>query len=223
VTPLLRKGGHEVYAPTLTGLGERSHLLRQGISLETHIRDVVNVLQFEDLRDVILVGHSYAGMVIAGVADVAPERLRHLVYLDAMTPKDGQSMLDYAGPKFEKDVRRRVDRHGDGWLFPYMRDWGTFGVTDKKDLEWMVPRLTSIPIATWEQEVRFRNHDALALPKTFIWCSGPGRTKKDVRKDWPLPADFPKGWGFYQIKTGHDAMITAPRELARILIKVARG
>jgi pimeloyl-ACP methyl ester carboxylesterase len=94
VTPLLRLAGHEVYTPTLAGLGEHAHTLSREVNLETHIMDVVNLMQFEDLKDVILVGHSMGGMVIAGAANASPDRIRQLVYLDAVTPSDGQSLFD---------------------------------------------------------------------------------------------------------------------------------
>ena len=94
VSPVLRARGHEVFAPTLTGLGERAHLASQKVGLEMHVEDVANVLEYEDLRQVILVGNSSGGMVITGVADRMPERIAHLVYLDAFVPEDGQSMLD---------------------------------------------------------------------------------------------------------------------------------
>jgi len=93
----LRAGGHEVYAPSLTGLGDRSHLLSPAVDLHTHVRDIVDLMEFEDLTEVVLVGHSYGGMVIAGVADLAPRRIGRLVYLDAVTPKDGQSLSDIVG------------------------------------------------------------------------------------------------------------------------------
>src|SRR3954447_2257025 len=98
VARLLRSDGHEVHAPTLTGLGERSHLVGPQVDLDMHIRDVVALLHFEDLRDVILVGHSYGGMVITGVADRASDRIGRLVYLDAATPVNNQSLLDVTGP-----------------------------------------------------------------------------------------------------------------------------
>lgn len=212
-----------MFAPTLTGLGDRSQLLKRGINLDTHIRDIVDFLHFEDLQEVILVGHSYSGMVIAGTAEIIPERLNHLVYLDALTPNDGQSFFDCFPRKFEKDVRRRADRYGEGWYFPYVRDWGTFGVTNKKDARWLIERLTAQPMATFEQKVRFRNPSGLAIPKTFIWCNDSKEgTKRNVRDDWSsLPATFPEGWGFYELKTGHDAMLTAPRELAKVLNDIA--
>src|SRR4051794_29851500 len=101
VARLLRADGHEVYAPTLTGLGERSNLLSPAIDLDLHVRDVTAVLHFEDLRDVILVGHSYGGMVITGAADRAADRVGRVVYLDAANPENGQSLLDVAGPMIE--------------------------------------------------------------------------------------------------------------------------
>jgi pimeloyl-ACP methyl ester carboxylesterase len=96
VTPLLRAAGHEVFTPTLTGLGERSHLLGPDIDLDTHVRDVAAVLEYEDLHDVVLVGHSSGGMVIAGTTAVAAERIGQLVYLDAFLPEDGKALRDYA-------------------------------------------------------------------------------------------------------------------------------
>src|SRR5262245_14863398 len=95
VSPLLRARGHEVFAPTLTGLGERSHLLTREIGLETHVADVVNAIRWEDLTDVVLCGHSYGGMVISGAADRMADRVRSLVYLDAFVPADGQSIFDF--------------------------------------------------------------------------------------------------------------------------------
>ena len=118
VTPLLRAAGHEVYTPTLTGLGERAHLLTREVDLDTHIRDIINVLEYEELRDVILVGHSYAGMVIAGVADRVPARLAHLVYLDAFVPRDGQASLSLSPPELEAHLRAQALAEGDGWRVP---------------------------------------------------------------------------------------------------------
>ena len=219
LTPLLRAAGHEVYAPTLAGLGERSHTLSQGIDLETHVMDVVNLMQFEDLKEVILVGHSMGGMVIVGAADASPDRVRHLVYLDAVTPGDGQSLFDCL-PEYRDLFRQIAKSVGDGWLVKYPADYGTFGVSDENDVKWLTQRLTSHPLACYEQGVRFRNPSALALPKTFIYCNG--NKKVGVKEYWVcLPDSFPAGWGMYEIKTAHDAMITAPQELAKVLVGIA--
>src|SRR5262245_30690572 len=108
VVPLLRDAGHEVFAPTLTGLGERKHLASPEVGLDTHVQDIVGVLESEELDEVILVGHSYGGMVIAGVAERVPERLAQLVYLDAFVPEDGQSTLDLLPPEYQRDMTARV-------------------------------------------------------------------------------------------------------------------
>jgi pimeloyl-ACP methyl ester carboxylesterase len=224
LTPLLKASGQEVYTPTLTGLGERTHLLSREINLDSHIKDVVNTLEFEDLEDVILVGHSYGGMVISGAAELVPDRVGHLVYLDAVTPQDGQAFSD-CFPDMVAQFRRMAAEDGDGWLVRYRTELGTWGVTEKNEVRWLMERLAPQPIATFEQKVRFRNPAALALPKTLIWCSGSGQSsKRDVKESRPcLPPSFPSGWGFYEIRTGHDAMIIAPGEVARILIEVAKG
>lgn len=118
----LRVEGHEVYTPTLTGLGERVHLLNREIGLDTQINDIVNVLTFEDLHDVILVGHSLGGMVITGVADQIPERIAKLIYLDAYLPENGESIMDLTLPEGRKIFDQLVQTQGDGWLIPVTGD-----------------------------------------------------------------------------------------------------
>lgn len=219
LAPLLRAAGHEVYTPTLSGLGDRSHILNRRIDLETHVTDIVNLMQFEDMKDCILVGHSMGGVVIAGAADRSPDRIRHLVYLDAATPRDGQSLFDCL-PEYRDRFRKIAENSGEGWLVKHTIDYGTFGVSDKDDVKWLIERLTPHPLACYEPKVSFRNPDAIAIPKTFIYCNG--YKKVGVREYWKcLPESFPEGWGFYTIKTAHDAMVTAPEELAQVLVEVA--
>lgn len=219
VVPLLRSHGHEVYAPSLTGLGDRAHLLSPTVDLETHIRDIVSLMEFEDLTNVILVGHSYGGMVIAGVAEQVPRLVKHLVYLDAVTPKNRQSLSDLY-PDTMKMLRKKADEKGEEWRLFCPADW-TFGIAEP-DLTWVKSRLRPQPAATFEQKVNFSKQEALALPKTFIWCNSSGvGESRSARDDWPsLPTSFPRGWGFHEIKTGHDAMITVPKELTDILLGV---
>nr|MDT0665962.1 alpha/beta hydrolase [Micromonospora sp. DSM 115978] len=158
VARLLRAAGHEVYTPTLTGLGDRSHLLRPEIDLDLHIRDVVALLRFEDLDDVILVGHSYGGMVITGVADRAAERIGRLVYLDAANPVNGQSLLDVAGPMIA--ATRPLGKVVDGVelvLLPFEGAGQFYGVTDPADLAWMDERLTGHPWKCFEQPLALTN------------------------------------------------------------------
>jgi pimeloyl-ACP methyl ester carboxylesterase len=118
LSPLLRAQGHEVFAPTLTGLGERAHLARPEVGLEIHVRDITNVIEYEDLHNVILVGNSSGGMVITGVADHMPERIARLVFLDAFVPMDGQSMLDVIPPDRRPALEAFVQKEGSGWLLP---------------------------------------------------------------------------------------------------------
>lgn len=122
VASKLRNEGHEVYTPTLTGLGERVHLLTREISLDTQITDIVNVLVFEDLHYVILVGHSMAGMIITGVADKIPERISRLIYLDAILPENGENSMDLLVPELRKVTEHMIQTQGDGWLFPVIAD-----------------------------------------------------------------------------------------------------
>ena len=143
VASLLRAAGHEVFTPTLTGLGERVHLASPDVGLDTHIQDILMVLAYEELRDVILVGYSYSGMVITGVAERAPERLAHLVYLDAYVPRDGESLLDMLGPDAAAFIEQAAQAHGDGWRIPH----------DPPD----APRRTPHPLKTGQQPVSLTN------------------------------------------------------------------
>ena len=135
VTPYLRNSGHTVYTPTLTGLGERSHLASPEINLSIHIQDILNVLIYEYLTDVVLVGHSYSGMVIAGVADRVPERVTGLVYLDAFVPEDGQSLRDILRPPYGEGVNLEALLL-DGWRLPYPFLERPFGITSEIDKQW---------------------------------------------------------------------------------------
>ena len=152
VSPLLHARGHAVHTP-LTGLGERVHLARPEVGLDTHVDDVVNLLTYEDLHDVVLVGTSSGGVVITGVVDRVPERIGHLVYLDAFVPEDGQSMLDIIPPERRPVMEKLVQTEGHGWLLPRFAPapWETFAreswrISDEADLRWMLARLAPTPL-----------------------------------------------------------------------------
>jgi pimeloyl-ACP methyl ester carboxylesterase len=173
VARLLRSAGHEVYTPTLSGLGERSNLLTPDIDLDLHVRDVVAVLQYEDLRDVILVGHSYGGMVITGAADRAADRVGRVVYLDAANPENGQSLVDVAGPIIEstRPMGEVVD-DVELVLLPSSEAGRFYGLTDADDEAWMADRLTGHPWKCFEQPLRLTNESAFeAIPKYHIVCT----------------------------------------------------
>ena len=209
VRPFLK--GHEVFAPSLTGLGERKHLARLDIDLDTHIGDIVSILEMEDLRDVVLVGHSYGGMVITGAADRAPERIRRLVYLDAFVPENGKCTLDYVVPERAARMREEGDKAG-SVTPPSLSLWG---LTKQEHIDFVKPREARHPYRTMAQKIVLKNEDALKrLPKTFVYCSSPATGTFDqfaakYRKD---PA-----WKFFELETGHDAMILMPERVAEIL------
>ncbi len=217
---MLRSAGHDVYAPTMTGLGERSHLLGPDIDLDRHIEDIVAVLHYEDLREVILVGHSYGGMVITGVADRAADRVGRIVYLDAATPANGQSLLDVAGPIIE--AVRPSGRVVDGVelvLLPSPDAGAFYGVTDPDDLAWMADRLTGHPWRCFEQPLRLTDEAAFAsIPQYHVVC-----TSTLATRDPELMENARAEGRLWSIDTGHDLMITEPRAVADALIEVAAG
>lgn len=201
--PVLRAAGRESFAPTLTGLGERSHLLTAQIDLATHISDVSALLEYENLNGVVLVGHSYGGMVISGVAEKAGSRVSHLVYLDAFLPEDGKALKDYAPVP-----RTRAD----GWRIPPLSDPRSFGVTDKDDVDWVKSRLGDQPLRTFTQPLALSSQTG--IPKTYIQC-----TEAPPFKEAATRAKG-KGYSYHALlSAGHDAMITQPKELAEHLLK----
>ncbi len=211
VARLLRDAGHEVYTPTLTGLGERAHLARPEIDLETHIQDVVAMLEAEELRQLTLVGHSYGGMVISGVAARTSGRIGHLVYLDAFVPEAGKSVLDYVGERASA-MREAAVAHGEGWKLPPFPP-ERFGVTSQRDIEWLHKHLVPQPLRTFEQPLLAAGGDK--LKRTYVYCSKPAMGAFDQFAE-RLRDD--RKWTFLDVKTGHDAMVTAPGEIAKILM-----
>ena len=215
---LLRNKGHDVYAPTLTGLGERAHLSRAGVDLDCHVNDIVALLHYEDLRNVVLVGHSYGGMVITGAADRASDRVGHLVYLDAMAPKDGQSLVDVAGPFMA--AARSDSRIVDGvemCLFPSAETLPFYGVVDPRTLDWMRTRLTPHPWRCFEQPLQLTNEMVLqSIPQSHISSTLflSLRDADGLREKWD--------GRLWDIDTGHDMMITEPYKVAELLDRVAQ-
>ena len=209
VRPLLKT--HQVFTPSLTGLGERRHLARSEINLDTHIEDVVSLLEMEDLHDVVLVGHSYGGMVVTGAADRAPQRIKRLVYLDAFVPENGRCLLDYVVTERAARMREEGERLG-RVAPPPVSLWG---LTKEDHVAFVKPREAPHPFATMAQKIRLEGNVA-RLPKTFIYCSSPATGSFDqfaakYRND---PA-----WKFFELPTGHDAMILMPERVAELLQK----
>jgi pimeloyl-ACP methyl ester carboxylesterase len=218
VVPLLRAVGYDVYTPTLTGLGERVHLAHPGIDLDTHIRDVLGILEFEGLHDVVLVGHSYGAMVITGVADRAPERIGHLVYLDGTMASEGQTVLDFFPPEWRAARRAQVDAAGEGWRLPPPADLTGWGISHD-DEAWVRAKLAPQPFKTFTQPLRLMNAGRFGGLKTFIAClEAPPAQWRDAMIDQVRAGH---DWRYRELATGHDAMITAPSTLAELLLEIA--
>jgi len=215
VAERLRAQSHTVYPLTLTGLGDRAHLARPDIDLDAHIADVVAVLDAEELQDVILLGHSYGGCVISGVARQRPAAIGTLVYLNAIVLEDGESLFDHMSEDFRAAVVAGADTHGQGYLVP--NPTMEFLAVDGEHAAWMQRRLTPHPLATATQ--------ALALPPAdprighvYIDCDSPSHpaTQLSKRRVRGQP-----GWTCHVLHTGHDSFITAPAELASLLAGLA--
>lgn len=223
VAKRLREQGHDVYTPTLTGLSDRSHLLSADIDLDLHIQDVVNLLAFEELSDVILVGHSYGGMVITGTADRASERIANIVYLDAAYPFDGQSLADVAEEMMtaayqEVQIVDGVEVVLVPGCYP-MTENDYYGVTDPALIEWMRPKLSAHPWKCFSQKLQLHNEAAMrAIPVSFVVTEIQRDTLTEEHKEGLRALTQGRYW---EIETGHDLMISAPEETAEVLLKVA--
>ena len=215
--PLLRGAGYDVYAPTLTGTGSNSHLAHElnRISLGTHIKDITNLLFYEDLTDVVLVGHSYAGMVITGVAAEESRRLSHLIYLDAYLPFEGENLISLWPPaqkeKYLSDIASDIK------FRPPLKS-SDLGITDPEMSKWVQERLTPHPYSTYEDAPPFGSLQDDAIRRAYIHCT------RGLISSWMNP--FSKrakelGWDVYSMDASHGVMITHPDEIAKILVQIA--
>ena len=215
----LRAAGHPVYTPTLTGLGDRAHLLSPLVDLETHIADIGSLLATEELDDAILVGHSYGGAVISAVADMHADQLSHLVYLDAVLLNSGESMMQTMPPARADSVKKLIAA-GEIGMKPPSAD--TFGLTPGDPLtNWVGRHLTPHPLASLVQAVTFTNGGGKSLPRTYIECVKPSMFGAD--NPFAKRARTEAGWTYATLETGHDAMVSAPDHLARLLMQMAAG
>jgi pimeloyl-ACP methyl ester carboxylesterase len=217
VRKALESLGHEVFTPTLTGVGERSHLLSPDVTLDTHIDDVVNLILWEELSDVVLCGHSYGGCVISGVADRIPDRIGALVYLDAFVLEDGQSLHDTL-PLAQKEMQLELARqHGEGWKVPPIPA-EVFSV-NASDLAWVNRQCTMQSLATFQQAIKLKGTVGVPIPVTFVLATG--------WNDSPFPVFYDgaraRGWKTVTIPCGHDVMLDRPEELTRVLLDVAEA
>ncbi len=216
VTQRLRAAGHHVYTPTLTGLGERSHLLAADITLETCAQDLINVFLWEDLNDVVLVGHSFGGIAASAAADRIPERIRCLVYLDSLIIQSGESPFSVLPPDIAQ-ARRALAKQSPGGLSIPPPPPGAFGVTDAQDAQWLQEKCTPHPVSTYESTLILQHPVGNDLPASYIAVKPDYAPLASVRQ-WVRAHT---SWDYHEIEAGHDAMVTSPQAVSELLVQLA--
>lgn len=215
MAPFLNAAGHRVFTPTMTGLGERKHLANLQINLDTHTTDILNVIEWEELSDVVLVGHSYAGYIITQVAERAkPGQVKRLVYLDASMPTHGKAFADGFPPERIKETEANlIDGYGMAIGTP---EFLGIPADDKDTRAWLARRLVVHPWGTMLQKANFPEHKAAKLPRTYIRCVGTFTDEQLAQRDGSMMND--PNWEYLRLKTGHNAMMTAAKETAELLL-----
>jgi pimeloyl-ACP methyl ester carboxylesterase len=214
----LRKSGHRVFTPTQSGLAERAHLLSRQITIEVFVAEIVALLEAEDLRDVVLVGHSFGGISVSGVADRVPHRLKHLVYLDAFIVSNGCTPFDMLTPEVVASRRRAAQESSDGLSLP-VPEPKSLGVTEPKDVAWLRMNCTPHPLSTYESRVVLEHEIGNGLPATYVAVTPPYRALAESR----AYARTRRDWDYAEIVAGHDAMVTSPRAVVLLLERIVRG
>ena len=226
----LREEGHDAYPVTLTGLGERVHLASPEIDLETHITDVVKLIEFEDLNDVVLLGHSYAGLVVTGAADRIFERISELVYLDTVPLPEGGSLIEKFPPELRRRTEEQVEELGEGWKFPIppqeeLADMASLEGVDEDHLRLLYSRATPQPFGTYTQPLHLENPAREELPKVGIVCSfSLEQVEEMIASGDPVfrGLDRPE-WRFVELPTGHWPMFSRPEDFAELLLDLPSG
>ena len=214
---ILERHGHDVFRPTFTGLGERAHLMSRAVDLETHIADILNVVKYERLEDFVLVGHSYGGMVITGVADRVGQKVRALVYVDAALPKNGQAMFDLILPARRDAMLRSADEGGEGWKVP-VPPYTSWGMTPEHAAE-MEALSVPHPLATFTQKLKLDGNHLRVPRKAYMVAAQYKPSPFHGFADW---ARTQPDWKVFDLPTHHFPMVSMPDELARLLLDVAK-
>jgi pimeloyl-ACP methyl ester carboxylesterase len=224
----LRDDGHDVYPATLTGLGERAHLASPKVDLETHITDVVNLIEFEDLHEVVLLGHSYGGLVVTGTADRILERISRLVYLDTAPLPDGATLIEKFPPEARKRTEEQVQELGEGWKFPMpppeeLANMASLEGVDEDHLRLLYSRATPQPFGTYTQPLRLKNPAREGLPKLGILCSfSLDQVQEMIASGNPSFREMASpDWRFVELPTGHYPMFSRPDDLAAVLLDLS--
>lgn len=220
----LRAAGHDVFTPTLTGCGERAHLLSPSVGLGTHVQDVVNVLEYEDLEGVILAGHSYAGVVITAVADRAPGRVARLVYTDAAAPEDGQNATGAFEDGTAGVLANMSEGNAESWLLPPL-PLSSEGITSPEHVAWVEPKRGPLPLLALQEPLRLRGDAVSKIPRAYIFATrreGLIQTfGVDPLKPFSDRARSSPDWRFLEVDAGHGLMITNPEAVADALLQLA--
>ncbi len=209
--PLMSKARHRLLTPSYTGLGERAHLAHPGIDLETHIEDMLNVIKYEDLSDIVLVGHSYGGMVATGVADGARDKIKQLIYVDAFVPQDGQSLLDL----YEAD-RLRVQEAAKACVGWRVSPNPTPADTPPEDVAWLSERRVHMPIKCFEAKLKLPG--PLTLPRSYVYATR--INPADTFGPFAKMAKNDPAWRYFEIDASHSPNVTAPEALMGLLEKI---
>ena len=217
VAERLRAAGHAVHALSHTGSAERAHLLSGSLDLEVYLEDALALLESEELRDVILVGHSLGGMTVSGVADRRPELLRRLVYLDAIVPVNGGLRLRETLPAEVYEERQKKAREVRGVRCFMPPHPGYFGVTDPADVEWVGRRMTPMAVALLESDLALTHPIGNGVPATYVRCTSPAMRMIESEEQRARAL----GWEIRSLPTGHDAMVSMPGPTADILLSFA--
>jgi len=216
--PILRRAGRQIFTPSLTGLEGNAGELTDRVTLDTHIENVVRLLESEQLQGATLVGHSYAGMVITGAAERAPGRVAHLVYVDAFVPGHGQSVMQLIHETIQTMFREQAKANGDGWRLPASdRQLDLWGLKEGASRQFVKDRQSDFSIKCFEQPIQLPRNVAVKLPRTYIAC---------VAEDYPARAVFSPfaarakadGWSSYELRTGHDCHVEMPEAFCKLLL-----